>query len=285
MKKIYSLLAAMCIALCANATDLTFEVEVHDNIVTVTPSVDDEPYFCAPLDQEDLDFYAGLSFFDLTDPYDLFLLASGAYNKNFFKGVSTLACHNGNHILVMCGCEKDETGLIVPKGEVYTMPITINIDIDEPVFDPLTFTVECDNDRFTVTPSDDVQEYSVAVFTQHDVEELDSIGSSVESRMKARTILGLIKDKIYKGTSFHTLDGEVEKINMGNDDHFVIVIMGVKTDVDRYVITTPVYQFGWVVDRNTTGIHDIKAPTRIAKMLKDGKIILNGSVLLDGLSL
>lgn len=272
----------MSTMLCANAADLTFEVEVHDNIVTVTPSADDVPYFCAPLDQEDIDFYTEHNFFDLTNPLELFIVAAATYNENFFTGVSTLACHNGNHTLVMCEYEKDETGFTTPKGEVYTMPLTINIDIDEPVFDPLTFTVECDNDVFTVTPSDDVQEYSVAVFTQQHVEELESFGGSVETSMKARTILGLIKGHIYQGTSCHALEDEVSKLDMGSEEHFVIIVMGVKTDVDRYVITTPVYQYDWFVDRNTTDIHDIKAATRIAKMLKDGKFILNGGVLLDG---
>lgn len=272
----------MSTVLCANATDLTFEVEVHDNVVTVTPSVDDVPYFCAPLDQEVIDLMEEHSMFDLSKPENLFIVAAGVYPRNYFTGVSTLTCHNGNHTLVMCEYETEENGFTFPKGEIYTMPITINIDIDEPAFDPLTFTVECDNDGFTITPSDDVQEYVATVFTLDDVEELEAAEGSVDIRMQMWTIIGMIKDHIYQGTSSHTLEDAVIEEVQGTDGPFVIVVMGVKPDVDRYVITTPVYQFDWVIDRTTTDIHDIKAATRIVKMLKDGKFILGGGVLLDG---
>lgn len=282
MKKIFSLLAAMSTVLCANATDLTFEVEVHDNVVTVTPSEDDVPYFCAPLDQEVIDLMEEHSMFDLSKPENLFIVAAGVYPRNYFTGVSTLTCHNGNHTLVMCEYETEENGFTFPKGEIYTMPITINIDIDEPVFDPLTFTVECDNDGFTITPSDDVQEYVATVFTLDDVKELEAVEGSVDIRMQMWTIIGLIKDHIYQGTSSHTLEDAVIEEVQGTDGPFVIVVMGVKRDVDRYVITTPVYQYDWVIDHNTTDLHAINASARIAKMLKDGKFILNGSVLIDG---
>lgn len=282
MKKIFSLLAAMSTALCATATDLTFDVEVCDNIVTVTPSVSDELYYCAAVDEETIDYFTAMSGRDVNNPQDLFIIATGFYPDNLFTGVSSQTLHSGNHVLVMCGAEQDEVGTISATGEIVTMPLIIGSGDDEPELEPLTFTIECDNDGFTVTPSDDIQEYATAVFPQFMVEQLASIDRTIDSYMEMMADYGLLFGLTNTGTSYHTLEEYAEEGDEIVDGLYFIAVMGVRPDGSRHVITTSVYQYEWLIDHTTTDLHDIVVSARKTKMFKDGKFIVGGRVLLDG---
>lgn len=166
MKKILSLMVVMCTALCAYASDLTFNVAVEGNTVTVTPSVEDQLYFCSAVDEATIEYFVeymaelGMQL-DPTSPDVLLTIATGLNKDNYFTGVTTLTVAEGNNVLVMCEAQEDGEG------------------------------------------------------------------------------------------GYHDL-------------------------------TTPVYQFEWIVDHNTTGISNVEAAIMVSKIFMDGKFILGGHVGLDG---
>lgn len=282
MKKILSLLAAMSPVLCAHASDLTFEVEVHYNLVTVTPSVDDELYYCAAVDEEAISIFTEITGQEPATPEELFGIASMFYTDFLFTGVSTLTCHGGNLTLLICGAEQNQYGMILPTTEITALPITINTDNDIPEVEPLTFTIESDNDGFYVIPSDDEQEYAIGVFPLYMIEGLAEINRTAESYMAMLANFGHLFGYTSQGTSYHVLEEYAEEGDVIADGLYIIAVVGVRADVNRHVLTSPVYSYDWLIDHNTTGVNDIQIAVRSAKMLKDGKFILDGRVLLDG---
>ena len=287
MKKIFTLLVTMCTALCAFAEDLTFSVAIEGNIVTVTPSADDQLYFCAALDEATINLFKEVAQeqdIDYTSPLNLFLVASGLNTENLFTGETKLTCVDGNNTLVMCAAEKTEEGAISPLGEITVMPITINGGNENPDLDPLTFTFECDNDGFTVTPSDDVQEYVASVIPQTELDAmLGMMNMTVDEAMKMMGNYGQLYPFVNKGTSHHTLEEYAEEGDQTGDGLYIVLVAGVQEVEGTYhAITTPVYQYEWLIDHSTTGISDVEAATVVSKLFKDGKFIINGRVNLDG---
>lgn len=287
MKKILTLLVSMFTALCAYAEDLTFSVAVEGNNVTVTPSIDDQLYLCAPLDVEVVAFFAesvGLEI-NIDTPERLFMIAAGMYVNNLFTGPTTLTCGNGNYYLVMVGAEKDEEGNILTTTPIVVEALTISdgTSDDEPELEPLTFNFECDTYSFTITPSDTIQEYVVVPFPPESLDQLpDSFNlDKVETFMQYMAACGGCFGKTDTGVGHHTLLEYMDEGETMGPGIYTVAVMGVKANGDHHIITTPIYQFEWYID-HTTGIRDIKAAAVASKILKDGKFIINGRVGLDG---
>lgn len=147
----------------------------------------------------------------------------------------------------------------------------------------LTFDVEVnDNDGFTVTPSDNVQEYATGVFPQFLVEIFATKNMTVGDYMAMLAEYGLFFGHTNTGVSYHTLEEYAEEGDEITDGLYIIAIMGVKADGSRHIVTTPVYQFDWLIDHTKTGIRDVEVAASSAKMFKDGKFIFNSRFLLNG---
>lgn len=286
MKKVLALLMAMCTAMCAFADDLTFNVAVEGNVVTVMPSVDDQLYFCAAIDEATIEFFAEATQgqdLDLTSPWNLFIIASGLYKENLFTGISNLVCLEGNNTLVMCAAEQTEERPISPIGEITIMPITIEGGNDNPDPEPLTFTFEGNNEGITITPSDNEQEYIVYVAPQELIEAtLGMYNLTIESYVSMMASHGYFFGHVFTGVTYHPLEEFASEEEDLIDGTYTAILAGVKDQGTYHDLTSPIYQFEWVVDRNTTGIRNIEAATLASKLFKEGKFIINGRVNLDG---
>ena len=269
----------MCTALCAKASDLGFEVEVNGNTVTVTPSVADETYFCAAVDKEDIEFISSFVGKEISTAQDIFAVAISLFRDNIFTGTATLDCKKaGEYVVVMCSAQKAEK--IEATGEITTK--TINIaqnagDGDEPS-EALSFSHECSNDGFTITPSNDTLEYYIGVFSPTLLRQMETFSTPLDRYLSLQASNGRFVDHTTTGTSVRTqADYEVKE-----DGLYIVAVVGVRSEGDMHIITSPVYQFEWNLVCNTTGIRDIETPTLRGKVLQGGKIIVNGSVLIDG---
>lgn len=295
MKKIFTLLVMMCIALCSYAEDLTFSVEVEGNTVIVTPSDPEVEYLCAAIGEEEAALFAQASGVEINvnTPERLFLIARGMYKEykeNLFTGTAKLTCHEGTFYLVMCGVEMDEEGKLQATTAISAQEITIGgSNPGGEDLEPLTFTFECDNDGFTVTPSDDVQEYFACPINPKQVESfLDlpaPLDDAVGAYVKLAVSYGMAQGHIDKGISHHLLTEYLDEGEDFGDGRYLVALVGVKSEGDRQIVTSPIYVFDWIIDHSEAGIRDIDAVSSIfkpSKVYKSGKIIINGRVNLDG---
>lgn len=182
MKKFFTLLTAFAATLCANAADLTFQVETAGNVVTVTPSNDTDTYFCYPLEEATLSMWAWMGITKQT-PEVLILATSNVYSDNYFTGETSFTLEEGNYVLVLAGAEKG-----VEEIEVTTDIILQDIVIgntteepgdepgDEPVVGDLTFDITGHGDSFVLTPSDLNQLYYIWLFSAEEMEEITKMG-------------------------------------------------------------------------------------------------------------
>lgn len=287
MKKILSLMVVMCTALCAYASDLTFNVAVEGNTVTVTPSVEDQLYFCSAVDEATIEYFVeymaelGMQL-DPTSPDVLLTIATSLNKDNYFTGVTTLTVAEGNNVLVMCEAQEDGEGGYIPvKNEITIMPLTITSGGDDINVD-LTFSFEYDNDGCTITPSDNDQEYVIYVAPKDLIdEELGMMNLTVETYMEMMARYGFFYGSVFQGVTYHTLEEFAEGDEIV-DGLYLAIIAGVKDQGGYHDLTTPVYQFEWIVDHNTTGISNVEAAIMVSKIFMDGKFILGGHVGLDG---
>lgn len=281
----------MCTALCAYATDMTFGIAIDGIHVTVTPSVEDETYFCASVDDATIEFVLenipdsiDASKYDFTLPENLFFIATAFYTNNLFTGVQTLAFPEGHQTLVMCGVEQSEDGFITPTGAITVQEVTLTANAgEEPALEPLTFTFVPNNTSFTVTPSDNEQEY-VAVVAPKEMQDqmLGMLGLTIEEYMGMMAQFGQLTPYIYQGETTHAIEEYADEDDELTDGAFVAFVFGVKRDGNIQVITSEIYQYVWDVTFTTTGISNVEAAAMVGKMLKDGKFVINGRVGLDG---
>ena len=292
MKKIFTLLVTMCTVFCAYATDMTFDVAVEGTHVTVTPSVADELYFCASVDDATLEMVIELfpdsvdgEAFDLTLPENLFTVATAFYQTNLFTGVQTLVCPEGHQYLVMSSAEQTEDGKILPTGAISVQELTLTASSgdDEPELEPLTFTLVTDNNSFTVTPSDDEQEYVAVVAPKAVLDEmLGMLGLTIEGYAGMMAQYGQLTPYIYQGETTHTVEEYADEDDELTDGLYLALVFGVKRDGNLQIITTTIYQYEWLVEFTSTSISDVETAAVTGKLMKDGKIIINGRVRLDG---
>lgn len=285
MKKILALLVTLSTALCAYADDLTFSINVEGSTLSVTPSNDDQLYLCAPLDVEGVELFAQAvgREIGIENGRDLFIIGRTMCRDNVFTGPASLTLHDGDYYVLMCGVEIGEDDELIATTDFTVEGLTINTSgDDEPELEPLTFTVDIDNEGFTVTPSDDVQEYFAVVFTPGRLEQLEGMMLNVEGFMRMSAGYGACFGYTFTGTNHFTFEEYLDRDEELVDGRYVIAVMGLRPMVDYHVITTEIYQYEWILDNTTTGIRDIESAVAAAKMLKDGKFIFNGRVGLDG---
>lgn len=291
MKKFFTLLVTMCIALCSYADELTFEIVIEDNDLTVIPSNDDQLYLLATISMLDVaEFYKAVGKdIDTESPEDMFLIASVMYKDNLFKGTKTLTCNGGIYTLVLFGAELDENGKIIATTPITTKPLFFRTKHDEdPNADPLSFTFELDDEGFTITPSDDEREYLVYAFTPEMLQKLPAMNLDVEGYMRLFVSYGGAYGHTWFGKAHLTVDYFADEGEEIFDGLYRVAVMGVKPDGNRHVITSRIYQYEWPIYHGEEGIHDIQAGFgygnifKPGKMFKDGKIIINGHVNLDG---
>lgn len=294
MKKIFTLLVMMCIALCSYAEDLTFSVEVEGNTVIVTPSDPEVEYLCAAIGEEEAALFAQASGVEINvnTPERLFLIARGMYKENLFTGTAKLTCHEGTFYLVMCGVEMDEEGKLQATTAISAQEITIggsNPGGEEPEPEPLTFTFASDNEGFTVTPSDNEQEYLAYPFSPEQVEKFQTasmpLKEAVENYIRMFVAYGYAKGHTDKGEVHHIAQEYLDEGEVFVDGVYLVAVVGIKTENGRQSVTTPASLFEWVVDHSEVGIHGIEASNvfNLGKVyIEDGKIIINGRVNLNG---
>lgn len=292
MKRFFTLLVAMCAALCTYADELTFSVAVEGNTVTVTPSDLEQLYLCAAIDEEEAATFAQMSGVEISidTPENLFLIASIMYNDKLFTGVSTQTCNDGKFYLVMCGAMLNEEGKIAATTPISVQALTIGDTPggEEPEPEPLTFTFASDNEGFTVTPSDNEQEYLAYPFPPEQVEKFQNasmpLKEAVENYIRMFVAWGQAKGHTDKGEVHHIAQEYLDEGEVFVDGVYLVAVVGIKTENGRQSVTTPASLFEWVVDHSEAGIHGIEASNvfNLGKVYKDGKIIINGRVNLNG---
>lgn len=291
MKKIFTLLVTMCIALCSYADELTFSYTIEDNAVTAIPSNDDQLYLFAPISLLEVYEFSKALGRDIDTPEELFEVARVLYKDNLFTGKKTLACNSGLYNLVLCGAALDEDGKVIATTPITTDVIFVtgkpNID-EDPNADPLSFTFELDDEGFTITPSDDEREYLVYAFTPEMLQKLPTMNMDVEGYMRLFVSYGGAYGHTWFGKTHLTVDYFADEGEEIFDGLYRVAVMGVKPDGNRHVITSRIYQYEWPIYHGEEGIHDILTSLGSShiynpgKVLKDGKIIINGRVNLNG---
>lgn len=281
----------MCTALCAYATDMTFGVAVDGTHVTVTPSVDDETYFCASVDDatfslviENIPDSIKADSIDFTLPENLFLIAKSFYWNSIYTGVQTLTCRPGHQYLVMCAAEPDSAGIAQATGAITVQEVTLTANTDDELeIEPLTFIFEPDNESFTVTPSDNEQEY-VAVVAPKELQDqmMAMLGLNIDEYIAMMAQFGQLTPYIYQGVTTHNVKEYADKDEVFPDGLYEALVFGVKRDGNSLLVTSEIYQYDWNVTFTTTGISNVEAAAMVGKMLKDGKFVINGRVGLDG---
>lgn len=286
MKKIFTLCAALSTTLCASAADLTYQVTTGNNSITVTPSDNEQTYFCAPLDTYTMNIWS--MYGGTTDNLDmLFLLASNVYDENIFTGSHTFdELPEDEYVLVMAPAHKDGYDIIA-DGTISFECVTLTAGgenpgegDDEPALDPLTFQFTYDNESFTIIPSDDKQSYYLWVFWEEDVEELTNQDLTIDYYLEQMAISGYVSEyDIARGTITQTKDDWY----IDEDGTYYVGIIGVKPNGDVYKPTTEASVFTWTIG-DATSLQQIINNNRASKSLINGQILignhnLNGTIV------
>lgn len=293
MKKIFTLLVTMCVALCTYADDLTFSVAVDGYTITVTPSDPEQLYMCAPIDDKKVAYFSYLmnTEINIDTPDLLFRVAQNMYSRYLFTGTSTQTCYNGHFYLLMCGAKVDKLGEIHATTPITVQELTLGDDTGEegPELEPLTFTFESDNDSFTITPSDDSREYLAYPFAPDQVEKLQSLPVTFDQALEEYLRMFVSFDQAQghtdKGVVRHLYHEYLDEGEEPQDGVYLVALVGIKTEGSRQSIVPPIYTYDWVVTFDTEGIHNIDATNsifKLGKVYKDGKILINGRVNLNG---
>lgn len=287
MKRIFTLFLTMLTALCASASDYTFKVEVQGQDIVITPSAGTEKIGVAIFDQEaiseceknGLPFETEQQKLEAADKLGLINIQNvenGSYNATEF--------HDGDFTVVLAAFESKTSDNIV---KVQVEKVTVDLVPDE----DMTFEFSCTGETFTITPSNDESEYAVLIADPYTVYYCTNYGTIAPLTLLGKYCVArasAIKiGEAYTGKhEFTTADGDYE-INV--NDHCVVVVFGVKTythivsEKEVYSNSTPISYFHWNVGETVTDINTIEIPAGSkSKVFKDGKIIINGNVLIDG---
>ena len=277
MKRIFTLFLTMLTALCASASDYTFKVEVQGQDITVTPSAETGKYLLAIFDTEAIELckQKGLPLETDQQMVDAALNIKINTWDNMSDPFTLYRMPDGEHTVVMAAYESKTSDNIV---KVQVEKVTINV-VPE---DDVTFEFSCAGETCTITPSNDESEYAAFILTPAEVEMVPNVSFWAVGRASALKI-----GKARTGKSeITTADGNMG-LEININDRCVVVAFGVKTFKDGenefYSNSTPFSYFIWNVGETVADINTIEIPAGSkSKVFKDGKIIINGNVLIDG---
>ena len=287
MKRIFTLFLTMLTALCASASDYTFKVEVQGQNIAITPSANIEKFGVAILDQEaiaeceknGLPFETEQQKVEAAEKLGLFDICT--IKLDVYPATEL---PDGEYTVVMAAYESKTSDNIV---KVQVEKVTVDVVPD----DDMTFEFSCTGETFTITPSNDESEYAVLIADPYTVDYCTDHGAIIPLTKLGKYSVNIASTlkigEAYTGKHEFTTADSTYEINI--NDHCVVVVFGVKTythivsEKEVYSNSTPISYFHWNVGETVTDINTIEIPAGSkSKVFKDGKIIINGNVLIDG---
>lgn len=286
MKKFFTLLMASASVLCANAaTALSFDITAADNVITVTPSSDDQTYFAVALDEYTMNYWAMLGV-SANDPDMLFLFASSVYDDNLFTGTWNYeAEEEGDYVVLAVSALQGEDG-IVATGNYTIQTVTVGGTTpgdEEPEVGnvDLTFTFQSHGTSFTLTPSDPDQPYFMWVFSQdEEAEAAEELDATIEELFLMYAQYASEYDVI-SGTT--TQDGDADWYFEDEYGTYYVLAVPVRQEGRKYTVCGNVSKFDWQYTDTPTAIATLtQSASRAAKAMHDGRIILKGRYGVNG---
>lgn len=286
MKKFFTLLMASASVLCANAaTALSFDITAADNVITVTPSSDDQTYFAVALDEYTMNYWAMLGV-SANDPDMLFLFASSVYDDNLFTGTWNYeAEEEGDYVVLAVSALQGQEG-IEATGNYTIQTVTIGGTTpgdEEPEAGnvDLTFTFQSHGTSFTLTPSDPDQPYFMWVFSQdEEAEAAEELDATIEELFLMYAQYASEYDVI-SGTT--TQDGDADWYFEDEYGTYYVLAVPVRQEGRKYTVCGNVSKFDWQYTDTPTAIATLtQNANRVAKAMLDGRIILKGRYGVNG---
>lgn len=295
MKKIFTLLLALCAVIGVNAqSNLTFAVQANDDFtISVTPSNSEDTYVAVAIDGN---YWAYLSMFGYTSIPEILFQIVNNLDGNLYTGATTLSKDitsedlvAGTYRVVVAGAVMGEEGELVNTTlvnvETVTLENELNPDDPEETSD-LTFEFVNNGTSFTLIPSDEEQSYYLWVFSEGEIEMLEEYGMSMEeafllyaeyadeySVLVGATTQDALKDW-YLGDDYGTYYVCAVAVNSYYDEDY---------EMNMYKVVGETQSFVWEYSLdNPTAIKTLASDAKVAKAIRDGRIILNGRYNLNG---
>ena len=293
MKKIFTLLVALCAVIGVNAqSNLTFAVQANDDCtIKVTPSNAEETYIAAAID---VTYWSYLSMFGYTSiPDVLFQIVCNLTDNTLYTGAITLdkdiAAGDivaGNYRVVVAGAVMGD-GELVSTTIVNIENVTIEEAQDPAEMSDLTFEFVNNGTSFTLVPSDDEQPYYLWVFSAGEIEMLEAYGMSMEEAF-AYYAEYADDESVFVGT---TTQDALEDWYLGEDyGTYYVCAVAVSSyydedyEMEMYKIVGETQSFVWEYSVETpTAIKALASDAKVAKAIRDGRILLNGRYNLNGI--
>lgn len=286
MKKFFTLIAAMAATVCASA-EVTFDVALSGNQLTVTPSDASAEYYYCAVPQSIVDGYWAWMGISVDTPDLLFQSALNVFFESPMTGVQTETLEPGAYSFVVAPIVMEGGEYVASQAAVAFAFNTEeglpggNEPGDDPVVADLTFDFASAGSSFTLTPSVDDAPYYLWVFSAEEMDECAEAGYTNDELLAVNAAFAHESD-LLTGTNTITAD----EWYLDEEGQYFVLVAGVKYNAegDIYELTTPVATFEWnYTEGGTVAIEQVNAAaSRVAKAMQQGRIVLGSRYGING---